>query len=261
MSPSEPAPTVAGVALTNLDQPLFDGAGATKRDLVDYLDQMADRLIPHLRDRPLSVIRVRPGQAPFMQKNLPKYTPEWVASVTVWAESAKRDIRYALVATTAGPWCGSPTSGRSSTTRPWCCRTLGPADPPGARPGPAADRGRAAGFRAGRARRPAGAAGAGRRGTGRRGEDQRSQGGARLRAARPRPGWRTWPPPPGRSRPGPNGSIPTWRPRPSSARTGTARCSSTRPGPAARRWSPPTARGSGRACRCRSRWPGTSWTP
>ena len=29
-----------GVALTNLDQPLFDGADATKRDLVDYLDAM-----------------------------------------------------------------------------------------------------------------------------------------------------------------------------------------------------------------------------
>ena len=87
----------AGVPLTNLDQPLFDGAGATKRDLVGYLEQLADRLVPHLRDRPLSVLRVRPGQAPFMQKNLPKYTPEWVASVTVWAESAKRDVRYALV--------------------------------------------------------------------------------------------------------------------------------------------------------------------
>lgn len=35
-----------GVRLTNLDQPLFDGAGATKRDLVDYLDAVADRLAP-----------------------------------------------------------------------------------------------------------------------------------------------------------------------------------------------------------------------
>jgi DNA ligase D-like protein (predicted polymerase) len=96
MSPSEPRPTVAGVELTNLDQPLFDGAGVTKRDLVDYMEQMADRLIPHLRDRPLSVIRVRPGQPPFMQKNLPKYTPDWVPGVTVWAESAKREIRYAV---------------------------------------------------------------------------------------------------------------------------------------------------------------------
>jgi bifunctional non-homologous end joining protein LigD len=97
MSQPEADPTAAGVALTNLDQPLFDGSGATKRDLVGYMELMADRLIPHLRDRPLSVIRVRPGQAPFMQKNLPKYTPEWVASVTVWAQSAKREIRYALV--------------------------------------------------------------------------------------------------------------------------------------------------------------------
>ncbi len=84
------------VPLTNLDQALFDGAGATKRDLVDYLDAVSDRILPELRDRPLSVIRVLRGQAPFMQKNVPKYTPDWVPTVTVWAESSKRDIAYAL---------------------------------------------------------------------------------------------------------------------------------------------------------------------
>jgi bifunctional non-homologous end joining protein LigD len=85
-----------GVTLTNLDQPLFDGAAATKRDLVDYVDAMADRLVPHLGDRPLSVIRVRPGQPPFMQKNVPKYTPDWVATVPLWSESTKREVLYAL---------------------------------------------------------------------------------------------------------------------------------------------------------------------
>jgi len=50
-----------------------------------------------LRDRPLSVIRVRPGQDPFMQKNLPRYAPEWVRSVRVWAEASKRTISYPLV--------------------------------------------------------------------------------------------------------------------------------------------------------------------
>ena len=85
-----------GVKLTNLDDPLFDGAGATKRDLVDYLDAVQDRIAPALRDRPLSVIRARPGQAPFMQKNLPKYTPDWVRTTTVWAEASKRDVTYAL---------------------------------------------------------------------------------------------------------------------------------------------------------------------
>jgi DNA ligase D-like protein (predicted polymerase) len=85
-----------GVSLTNLDQDLFDGAGATKRDLVDYLDAMADRIVPVLYDRPLSVIRVHRDQQPFMQKNVPKYTPSWVRTVTLWSESSKRDVSYAL---------------------------------------------------------------------------------------------------------------------------------------------------------------------
>lgn len=85
-----------GVSLTNLDQPLFDGADATKRDLVDYLDAVQDRIIPVLRGRPLSVIRVLRGQDPFMQKNVPKYTPSWVATVPLWAETSKRKVSYAL---------------------------------------------------------------------------------------------------------------------------------------------------------------------
>jgi len=85
-----------GVALTHLDQSLFDGAGASKRDLVDYLDAIADRFVPVVRDRPLSVIRVRPGQKPFMQKNVPGYAPEWIETVTMWAESSHRDVSYAL---------------------------------------------------------------------------------------------------------------------------------------------------------------------
>jgi len=86
----------AGVALTNLDQPLFDGAGATKRDLVEYLDAVRERILPVLRDRPLSVIRVLRGQKPFMQKNVPKYTPDWVKTVSLWAESSHREVSYAL---------------------------------------------------------------------------------------------------------------------------------------------------------------------
>jgi bifunctional non-homologous end joining protein LigD len=85
-----------GVPLTNLDQPLFDGAEATKRDLVDYLDAVADQVIGVLRRRPLSVIRVLRGQPPFMQKNVPKYTPSWVRTVPVWAEASRREVSYAL---------------------------------------------------------------------------------------------------------------------------------------------------------------------
>ena len=85
-----------GVPLTNLDQPLFDGAGATKRDLVEYLDGVRDRILPVLEDRPLSVIRVHRGQEAFMQKNVPKYTPDWVQTVEWWAESSRRNVSYAV---------------------------------------------------------------------------------------------------------------------------------------------------------------------
>jgi bifunctional non-homologous end joining protein LigD len=84
------------VTFTNLDQPLFDGSGAAKGDLVDYLDAVHDRIIPALRDRPLSVIRVHRGQEAFMQKNVPKYTPSWVPTVRLWAEASQRDVAYAL---------------------------------------------------------------------------------------------------------------------------------------------------------------------
>jgi DNA ligase D-like protein (predicted polymerase) len=68
----------------------------TKREFVDYLDAISERFIPQLRDRPLTVLRVRPGQAPFMQKNVPKYAPEFVKTVTMWAEASKREVAYAL---------------------------------------------------------------------------------------------------------------------------------------------------------------------
>ncbi len=96
MTASGGDPSRAGVSLTHLDGPLFDGSDATKRDLVDYLDGVQDRIIPALEHRMLSVIRVHRGQEAFMQKNVPKYTPEWVPTVRMWAESSKREVSYAV---------------------------------------------------------------------------------------------------------------------------------------------------------------------
>jgi bifunctional non-homologous end joining protein LigD len=86
--------TLAGVSLSHLDQPVFDGAGATKGDLVTYLDAVHERLLPELRDRALSVVRARLGQAPFMQKNLPKHAPDWIRTTTVWAQASEREVHY-----------------------------------------------------------------------------------------------------------------------------------------------------------------------
>lgn len=97
MSPSRKVDeTREGVELTNLDQALFDRADATKRDLLDYLDAVSDRILPEVRDRPLSVIRVHRGQDAFMQKNVPKYAPDFVETVSFWAETSQRKVAYAL---------------------------------------------------------------------------------------------------------------------------------------------------------------------
>jgi bifunctional non-homologous end joining protein LigD len=85
-----------GVTFTNLDEPLFAEAAASKRDLVAYLLAVAERIIPELRDRPLSVVRVLRGQPPFMQKNTPAYAPAWVRTVRLWAETSRREVSYAL---------------------------------------------------------------------------------------------------------------------------------------------------------------------
>lgn len=85
-----------GVDLSNLDEPLTPDAGATKRNLVDYLAAVAGRMLPGLVDRPLTVLRVLRGREPFMQKNVPKYTPDWVRTVPMWAEASHREVHYAL---------------------------------------------------------------------------------------------------------------------------------------------------------------------
>ena len=85
-----------GVRLTSLDSPLGDGLEVTKGELVDHLDAFADRLVPQLAGRPLSVKRVRPGSEPFMQRNVPKGAPEWVRTVPVWSFGANREVHQVL---------------------------------------------------------------------------------------------------------------------------------------------------------------------
>jgi bifunctional non-homologous end joining protein LigD len=85
-----------GVRLTSLDRPLGDGLGVTKRDLVDHLDAFADRIVPLLAGRPLTIKRMRPGAAPFVQKNVMKGAPDWVRTVTVWSETAHREVHHVL---------------------------------------------------------------------------------------------------------------------------------------------------------------------
>ena len=85
-----------------------------------------------------------------MQKNVPKYTPDWVRTVSMWAEASKREVSYALCNDRRTLlWFANQ---RAVEYHPTLVRAgrLGPAHPPGARPRPAGRRR----VRAGRAGRP-----------------------------------------------------------------------------------------------------------
>ncbi len=170
------------MSLTNLDQPLFDGAGATKRDLVDYLDGVRDRIIPELEDRPLSVIRVHRGAEAFMQKNVPKYAPSWVAHGAVVGGDLEAGRVLRAVQRPSHPAVVRQSARRGVSPDAGTGRPSGPRDPSCARPRPARRRR----FPDGGPGGPSGPPRPGRRRPGRCGQDEWGQGRARLRPDRRR---------------------------------------------------------------------------
>jgi bifunctional non-homologous end joining protein LigD len=90
--------TIDGHALkfTNLDKLYFPDDGYTKRDLLNYYDAVSPLLLPHLKDRPLSLKRYPNGikEEFFFQKNTPASYPGWLRTETI-GEAGKK-IRYVL---------------------------------------------------------------------------------------------------------------------------------------------------------------------
>ncbi|GGS27401.1 non-homologous end-joining DNA ligase [Streptomyces griseoviridis] len=73
------------VALSNLDKVLYPASGFTKAELLHYYATVADVLLPHLRDRPVSFLRYPDGPDGqlFFTKNVPPGTPDWVTTAEV----------------------------------------------------------------------------------------------------------------------------------------------------------------------------------
>lgn len=89
---------MTGVPLSSPGKLLWPEAGLTKADLADYYDAVADRLLPWVRDRPLTLKVFGRGvaQEGFFLKNAPKHTPDWIATERVWSPSSNRDVDYLL---------------------------------------------------------------------------------------------------------------------------------------------------------------------
>ena len=96
-------PTTAkrDVKFTHEDRVMFPEAKFTKGDLIAYYDAVADLMIPHLRDRPMTLERLPEGvgdpKAPhFWQKNTPGYYPKWIPRVPLKTEDGRK-VQYLLV--------------------------------------------------------------------------------------------------------------------------------------------------------------------
>jgi bifunctional non-homologous end joining protein LigD len=89
------------VHFTNLDKIMFPDAGITKGDVIEFYRRIAPRLLPYLRDRPVTLERfphgIDGGKAPhFWQKNTPAHYPSWLARIELKTEESK-PVQYALV--------------------------------------------------------------------------------------------------------------------------------------------------------------------
>jgi bifunctional non-homologous end joining protein LigD len=88
--------------LTNLDKPFWPEEGITKGDLLAYYRDVAEVLVPHLRDRPFTMKRHPDGWQGkhFFQKQAPSHMPDWIPRSPQPAstrEGEKKIIDYALV--------------------------------------------------------------------------------------------------------------------------------------------------------------------
>jgi bifunctional non-homologous end joining protein LigD len=103
-TPEEEKPLPRNLKLSNLDKVFFPKEGITKGDLIEYYRAVAPVLVPHLRDRPFTMIRYPDGieSEHFFQKDAPSHMPEWIPRVpflvsTREAPRRKKWVKFALV--------------------------------------------------------------------------------------------------------------------------------------------------------------------
>ncbi len=85
--------------LGNLDKVFYPATGFTKGQVLDYYLRVAPALLPHLRDRPLTLKRYPDGvEGPhFYEKNCPEHRPAWVKTAPVWSDQNERTMQFCLV--------------------------------------------------------------------------------------------------------------------------------------------------------------------
>ena len=86
------------LAISNVDKVYFPESGFTKGEVIAFYSEIAEVILPHLRDRPLTLKRFPEGinREYFYEKNAPKHTPLWVQRFAVPRSEDGARINYVL---------------------------------------------------------------------------------------------------------------------------------------------------------------------
>jgi bifunctional non-homologous end joining protein LigD len=118
------------VDLSSPDKVLWPEVGYTKRDLWDYYTAAADRILPQVADRPLTLKRYPDGLAgdqQFFQKDLPRHAPAELDRYCQWSDSSKREVCYLLARRAEDlRWCAQFST---IELHPWLARVDRPDRP------------------------------------------------------------------------------------------------------------------------------------
>jgi bifunctional non-homologous end joining protein LigD len=87
---------IEGVRVTHPDKILFADQKITKRDLIEHYIAVADRMLPHIANRPISLVRCPDGAGGecFFQKHASKGFPDEFRAVPIRESAGKRDYLY-----------------------------------------------------------------------------------------------------------------------------------------------------------------------
>jgi bifunctional non-homologous end joining protein LigD len=87
------------IPVSNLAKVLYAAAQFTIRQVIDYYVQVSPYMLPHLKDRPVTLQRFPDGVRgqSFYEKDAPRFTPDWVRTFPVPRREGGRDIRYIVV--------------------------------------------------------------------------------------------------------------------------------------------------------------------
>jgi bifunctional non-homologous end joining protein LigD len=86
------------LSLSNLDKGMYPAVGFTKGRVIDYYARVGPTVLPHLRDRPLTLKRYPDGVDGqfFYEKQSPSHRPAWVQTAALWSRHNERTIEYTL---------------------------------------------------------------------------------------------------------------------------------------------------------------------